>query len=284
MPLRSGLDLLRRARAEGYAVGAFSIHTPEMVDAVFRAAESAQAPILLQVGRRAVRHAGVEACCAWVRERAEHSPVPACLHLDHAESFEAVVRGLRAGCTSVMYDGSDLPLAENAARTAEIVRVAHAAGVPVEAEVGRVGGIEDDISVEEAEARLAGAQACAQFVADTGCDSLAPAIGSVHGLGTATPRLRLDLLRAIAAAVPLPLVLHGGSGLEPEQMRAAVAAGIAKINIDTELRRAFVVGLGDGLRAHGPADDPFPALEVAAAAVAAQVAVRIAEFGSAGRA
>ena len=284
MPLVSGSDLLPRARREGYAVGAFSIHTADMVDAVFCAAEALRAPILLQVGRRAVRQAGLEACCGWVRARAAASPVPACLHLDHAQSFEAVVRGLRAGCTSVMYDGSEWPLAENTRQTAEIARVCRAAGVPLEAEVGRVSGSEDDISVDEAEARLAGPQDCARFVAETGCDSLAPAVGNVHGLSSSVPRLRLDLLRSVAAAVSVPLVLHGGSGLDSEQLRQAIAAGIAKVNIDTELRRAFVRGLGEALVTHAPQDDPAPALAEAAAAVRALAEERIRHFGSAGRA
>lgn len=284
MPLVSALDLLPRARRMGYAVGAFSIHSPEMVEAVFAAAEQARAPILLQVGRRAVRHSGVEAPCAWVRARAERSAIPACLHLDHAESLAAIVRGLRAGCTSVMYDGSDLPLHENARETAAIVAVCHAVGVPVEAEVGRVGGVEDDVSVDESEARLAGPADCARFVQETGCDSLAPAVGSLHGLSATVPRLRLELLAAIAAAVREPLVLHGGSGLDASQLGAAIAAGIAKVNIDTELRRAFVTGLRTGLDAEGGRDDPAPVLALAATAVETQVARRIADFGSAGQA
>lgn len=284
MPLVSGEDLLPRARREGYAVGAFSIHTPEMVDAVFQAAEGLRAPVILQVGRRAIRYAGLSACCAWVRARAAASPVPACLHLDHAQSFELVVQGITAGCTSVMFDGSDLPFAENIRQTAALARVCRAAGIPLEAEVGRVAGIEDDLSVAEAEARLAGPADCARFVAETGCDALAPAIGNLHGLGAAVPKLRLDLLRDVAAAVSLPLVLHGGSGLDPAQLSAAIGAGIAKVNIDTELRRAFVRGLGEGLAAHGPQDDPAPALRVAVDAVRQQVETRIHDFGSAGRA
>jgi len=284
MPLVSGDELLPRARRGGYAVGAFSIHTPEMVDAVFLAGEALRAPVILQVGRRAVRHSGLEACCGWVRARAAASPVPACLHLDHAQSLEAIVQGIRAGCTSVMYDGSELPFADNIRETAAIARVCRAAGVPLEAEVGRVAGVEDDLSVQEAEARLAGPADCARFVAETGCDALAPAVGNVHGLGGETPRLRLDLLRAVAAAVALPLVLHGGSGLDAGQMAAAAAAGIAKINIDTELRRAFVGGLGAGLAAFGPQDDPAPALAAGALAVRQQVEARIRDFGSAGKA
>ena len=283
MPLCSALDLLPQARREGYAVGAFSIHSPEMVEAVFAAAEAARAPLLLQVGRRAIRHSGIEETCAWVRRRAARSPVPACLHLDHAEGLPAVVRGLRAGCTSVMYDGSELPLGENTRRTAAVVEVCHAAGVPVEAEVGRVGGVEDDLPVEAAEAALAGPADCARFVAETGCDALAPAIGSVHGLSGSVPQLRLDLLRAIAAVVAQPLVLHGGSGLDPQQLRAAIAAGVAKVNVDTELRRAFVQGLRAGLAAAAE-DDPAPVLAAGAEAVRLQVALRITHFGSAGRA
>lgn len=283
MPLLAGSDLLQRARRDGYAVGAFSIHTPEMVEAVFAAAESLRAPVILQVGRRAVRNSGVEACCDWVRQRAATSPIPACLHLDHAQSFQAIIAGLRAGCTSIMYDGSDLPFADNIRETADVVRVCHAVGIPVEAEVGRVAGVEDDLSVEDAEARLAGPADCARFVAETGCDVLAPAIGNVHGLSASVPTLRLDLLRAVAAAVPLPLVLHGGSGLDPAQITGAVSAGIAKINIDTELRRAFMQALEQGLPSFAAQDDPAPALAAAAAAVSRQVQERMRQFGSAGR-
>ncbi len=284
MPLVSGDELLPRARRDGYAVGAFSIHTPEMVDAVFLAAEALRAPVILQVGRRAVRHSGLGACCLWVRARAAASPVPACLHLDHAQSFEAIAQGIQAGCTSVMYDGSELPFADNIRETAAIARLCRAVGVPLEAEVGRVAGVEDDLSVQEAEARLAGPADCVRFVAETGCDALAPAIGNIHGLSAAVPVLRFDLLRAVAAAVSLPLVLHGGSGLDTGQLRAATAAGIAKINIDTELRRRFVEGLGEGLADCGAQDDPAPVLGAAALAVRRQVEARIRDFGSAGKA
>lgn len=284
MPLVSSAALLPRARREGYAVGAFSIHTPEMVEAVFAAAEALRAPIILQVGRRAVKNSGVDAPAEWVRARAARSPIPACLHLDHAQSFEVIVRGLRAGYTSIMYDGSDHPLPENARITTEITRVCHAVGVPVEAEVGRISGVEDDISVEEAAARLAGPAESAQFVAATGCDSLAPAIGSVHGLSSTVPRLDLDRLRGVASVVDLPLVLHGGSGLDPAQLAAAIALGIAKVNIDTELRRVFIQGLQEALREHGPQDDPAPTLASAADAVRRQVQQRIQDFLSAGKA
>ncbi len=284
MPLVSALALLPAARAAGYAVGAFSIQTPDMVDAVFAAAEREAAPIILQVGRRTVRNSGVEAACEWVRRRAAQSPIPACLHLDHALGYEMVVQGLRAGCTSVMYDGSDLPFEENVRRTTEVVRVCHAVDVPVEAEVGRVGGIEDDISVDEASARLASPEACLDFVTRTGCDLLAPAFGSAHGLGSATPRLDLERLRAIAAVVPHPLVMHGGSGLDPEQLRGAVAGGVAKVNLDTELRRVFVQALGEALGRYGPQDDPQPALAEAGRALEALVRERMATLGCRGRA
>ncbi len=284
MPLVSALAMLPAARAAGYAVGAFSIHTPEMVDAVFAAAERERAPIILQVGRRTVRNSGVDAACAWVRARAAQSPVPACLHLDHAQDLDAIVRGLRAGCSSVMYDGSDLPFEENVRRTAEVVRICHAADVPVEAEVGRVGGIEDDISVDEASARLASPEACLDFVTRSGCDILAPAFGSAHGLGGTTPHLDLERLGAIAAAVPQPLVLHGGSGLDPQQLRGAVAGGVAKVNLDTELRRVFVQALGEALQRYGPQDDPQPALAAAGRALEALVAERMEVLGSRGRA
>ncbi len=285
MPLVFGLDVLEPARRGKYGVPAFSVHTPEMVDAVFAAAERLRSPLLLQVGRRTVRQSGVEAACAWVRQRAARSPVPAALHLDHAQDLTAVLQGLRAGCTSVMYDGSDLPFSENVRRTQEVVRTCHAVEVPVEAEVGQVGGVEDDLSVDEAEARLATPEGCQRFVAETACDTLAPAVGSVHGLGAADPpRLRIDLIAAIARAVQRPLVLHGGSGLDAAQMQAAITAGICKINLDTELRRLFAGVLRAALEEFAPQDDPQAALLRAEAALSAASAERIRQFGSAGRA
>ncbi len=284
MPLVSGLEVLEPARRGRYGVAAFSIHTPEMVDAVFAAAERLRAPLMLQVGRRTVRQSGVEAACGWVCQRAARSPVPAALHLDHAQDMTAVLQGLRAGCTSVMYDGSDLPFAENVRRTQEVVRACHAVGVPVEAEVGRVGGVEDDLSVDEAETRMATPEGCQRFVAETACDTLAPAVGSVHGLGTADPpRLRIELIAAIARAVQLPLVLHGGSGLDPAQLRAAIGAGICKINLDTELRRLFARELRDALEEFAPQDDPRAALLRAEAALTAAAEERVGQLGGAGR-
>lgn len=284
MPLVSAGAILPRARAEGFAVGAFSVHTPDMVDAVFEAAEHLQAPVIVLVGRRAIRYAGVQTVCGWVRHRAAASPIPACLYLDHAQSLEAVVQGLYAGCTAVMYDGSELTLEENIRRTAEIVRVAHAVGATVEAEVGRIAGAEDDLSVRDAEALLARPEDCARLVRETGCDVLAPAVGSRHGLGSQTPTLALDRLAAIAAAVSVPLVLHGGSGLDAPQLRAAAAAGVAKVNLDTELRRTFAQALQEALREWAPRDDPYPALAAARDALRRWIERRIGELGSAGRA
>lgn len=284
MPLVSGTDVLKPARRDGYAVPAFSIHTPEMVDAVFAAAEHLRSPLLLQVGRRTVRQSGVEEACAWVRQRAARSPVPAALHLDHSQDIVAVLQGLRAGCTSVMYDGSDLPFAENVRRTREVVAACHAVGVPVEAEVGRVSGVEDDLSVDEAESRLATPDGCRQFVEATECDTLAPAVGSVHGLGSGPAHLHIDLIRAIGEAIPHPLVLHGGSGLDPEQLRAAIAAGISKVNLDTELRRLFGRELQAALAVYVPQDDPRPALIQAEQALTAAAEDRIRQLGSEGRA
>ncbi len=282
LPLVDAGSLLRAARAGGYAVGAFSVHTPEMVDAIFAAAEARQAPVLLQVGQRAIRHAGLAEVVGWVRSRARRSPVPAVVHLDHSRSWEQVVQALRVGCTSVMFDGSDLPWGENVALTREVVRLAHAAGVPVEGEVGHVGGVEDAPADAEAAAQLASVDQAVRFAAETGVDSLAPAVGNVHGLGDAIPRLDLERLRAIGRAVALPLVLHGGSGLDAEQLRAAVAAGVAKVNVDTELRRAFIAALRDAV-SQEQGDDPYPVLAAAGRAVAALAGRRMDTFGSAHR-
>jgi ketose-bisphosphate aldolase len=287
VPVVSARELLEAARRRGYAVGAFSVHTPEMVEGVFRAAERLRAPVILQVGQRVIRQAGLRAASAWVLDRGRRSEVPACLHLDHSRDLRQVVEALEAGCTSVMFDGSHLPFAENVAATREVVELCHRRGVPVEGELGRIAGVEDRLQVAAGEAALTDPEEAARFVEATGVDALAPAVGSVHGLppaGTAVapPSLDLDRLAAIAARVAIPLVLHGGSGLLPETLREAIRRGIAKVNVDTELRRTF----GEALRAAlAPgADDPWGALDRATEALALVVGDKIAAFGSAGAA
>jgi len=264
-------------------VAACSVHTPAMIDAVVQAAEETRSPVILQVGQRAIRYAGLGEMAAWVRLRAARSTVPVVLHLDHSHHFEQVVQAIREGFTSAMLDASDQPLDENIRQTREVVRVCHAAGVSVEGEVGRIAGVEDDVAVSAAQRALADVQEASRYVLETEVDSLAPAIGSVHGLGEHLPELDWALLDRLRAAIPLPLVLHGGSGLPPDALARARANGVAKVNLDTELRRVFVRAVASA-QAFVAQDDPYPMMAQAATALRQHVRRRMEELGSVGRA
>ena len=287
MAVTSCSDLLTAARRSGYAVGAFSVHTPEMVEAVLAAAESRQASVILQVGQRAIRQSGLREVCAWVLERATRSTVPVVLHLDHSRDPDQIADAVRAGCTSVMFDGSHLPFTENVAATAAVVRTCHAAGIPVEGELGRIAGAEDGVAVAAAQSHLAEPSEAVRFAEATGVDSLAPAVGSVHGLppdGAPPPVLDMARLEAIAQAVRIPLVLHGGSGLPVATLRAAISTGVAKVNVDTELRRGLVRALQDALADEAARDDPYAVMARARHMLTEMIGRRIDDFGTSGRA
>lgn len=274
---------MRKARKDGYAVPACSVHTPGMIEGVLRAAEEARSPVILQVGQRAIRYAGLAEMAAWVRLRARKSPVPVVLHLDHSHAFDQVIVAIREGFTSAMLDAAEQPLAENIRRTSEVVRVCHAAGISVEGEVGRIAGVEDDVSVSAEQKALAGVDEALRFIAETDVDALAPAIGSVHGLGDHVPELDWGLLDQLRAVVALPMVLHGGSGLPAATLARVAAGGIAKVNLDTELRRVFLRGMGEAGESVAK-DDPYPVLEQGVTKLAAHVRRRMSELGSVGRA
>jgi len=239
MPLVSSTPMLQAARAGGYCIGAFNVHTLEMLQAVVEAAEETESPLIIQSTVGTVKHLGAEYIAAAATVAADKAGVPIALHLDHCTEFDLIVRCIRAGYTSVMIDASHLPFAENVARTKQVVEVAKAAGVNVEAELGKVGGVEDDLVVEDHEALLADPEECAKFVELTGVPTLAPAIGTAHGIYKGEPRIDFERIRRIAALVPVPLVLHGGSGIPGEQVRRCVELGMAKMNVATELRIAF---------------------------------------------
>ena len=228
-------ELLKKAEAGGYAVGAFNCNNMEIVQAIIAAAEAENAPVIMQASQGAIKYAGIDYIVAMANLAAERSRVPVALHLDHGTSFAQVMQCIRAGFSSVMIDGSKLPLEENIALTRQVLAVARAVGVSVEAELGKIGGTEDDISVADWEAMLTDPEEARYFVEQTGVDSLAIAIGTAHGLYNTEPHLDLELLAEIRRRVEIPLVLHGGTGLSEEQFRAAIAGGISKINIFTDL-------------------------------------------------
>jgi fructose-bisphosphate aldolase, class II len=235
MPIVSAVSELRRAAREGYAVPHFDVWDSATTDGVLAALVEKRAPGIIALYDGVFRGPTARGLVAYIRARVEESPAPIAILLDHGASLERCAQAIRYGCTDVMFDGSKLPLEENLARTRVIVRAAHAAGVGVEAELGHVGEASDlDQHAEQRDGLTDPAEA-ADFVRETGVDYLAIAIGTAHGIYRGEPKLALDLLREIRRRVDVPLVLHGGTGLGGEQLQEAIASGIAKINVSTDL-------------------------------------------------
>jgi len=232
-------EMLIRARRGGYAVGAFEVWNLESTRAVIGAAEGLAQPVILQVGPGEADYAGLDDISHMAIYHARRAKVPVALHLDHGDTFERVMHCINHGFTSVMLDVSHLPYAENVAATKELARAAHACGVTVEGELDRIGGGEAGNDVADDDAHLTNPDQALEFVAATGIDAFAVAIGTVHGFYKDEPSIRLGLLEKIAARVPVPLVLHGGSGTPDADVRGAISRGIAKVNIGTEFVAAF---------------------------------------------
>ena len=236
-------ELVTRAREEGYAVGAFNAVNMESAQAIFGAAEETRSPFIIQITQTTLAYTEPEELFAMIRALGEKTELPLAIHLDHGRGFEVCMRFLRLGVTSLMIDGSlqedgktPRSYEENVAVTRRVVDAAHAIGVTVEAEIGRLGQISGS---EAAGDHLTQPAEAAQFVADTGVDMLAVAIGTTHGLYKGTPYIAHDRLAEIAKRVPVPLVMHGGTGVPDEDVRKGVSRGIGKINIDTQIRVAF---------------------------------------------
>ncbi|MDM5334777.1 class II fructose-bisphosphate aldolase [Ureibacillus composti] len=230
-------DMLLKAKHEKYAVAAFNVYNLETVQAAIRVSEQLQHPVIIALGERYFGTVDVEGFASLVKTLAAKSSVPVALHLDHAYEKESIIRAIRAGFTSVMYDGSKFDLEENTRLTKEITEIAHMAGVSVEAEIGSValGAFSDE---EEGAGTLTNPKEARKFVEETGVDFLAAAIGTVHGMYKGEPNIRLDLLDEIREMVDVPLVLHGASGTPEEIIKESVARGICKINVNTEVSLA----------------------------------------------
>ncbi|PAZ10646.1 ketose-bisphosphate aldolase [Streptomyces sp. SA15] len=266
--LLHGTDALKAAAATGQALPGFVAYNLETVQAITAAAETAGRPVLIQAGAGPFRYAGQQALMRLALDAADRSTAQLGVHLDHSRDLDEITACLEAGYTSVMVDGSHLPFADNIALTSEAVRRAGDYGAWVEAELGALAG-DEDVSTDAvaSAAAMTDARQAAEFVAETGVDALAVAVGNVHGFTKEPVRLDLDRLAAIHAAVPVPLVLHGASGLPVEQLRGALARGVAKVNVNAELRRAYL----EALRDHLP--DALPGSDVVALWSAARDAV-----------
>jgi ketose-bisphosphate aldolase len=240
MPQVDPRRIVRDAVEGGYAVGAFNMHNEETTEALVRAAERAQSPVFLQVGRAIVPHMGLKKAYEMTKRIAEESDAEYVIHLDHGP-WDEVFEAIKLGFTSIMYDGAHLPFEENIRTTRKVVEVAHSFGIPVEAELGKIPDADQEVDWSSYYTNVAEAE---RFVAETGVDFLAISVGIVHGVPMATAQpLDIQRVKEIEAAVGIPLVLHGASGVPDAEIRAAMAAGVHKFNADTDLRLAFRSGI-----------------------------------------
>ena len=282
MALVTSQSMLLDAQRRGYAVGAFNCENMEMVKAIIAAAEELHAPVMLQTTPSTIRYGSLETYAAIVAAEAKKASVPVCLHLDHGNSFELAMQCMKAGYTSVMIDGSKLPFEENIALSKKVADVARALDIPCEAELGKVGGKEDDL-VADADTNTDPMEA-REFVERTGVTSLAVAIGTAHGFYVGTPVLDKERLSEIRKVVSIPLVLHGASGLTDEDVRDCVSRGICKVNFATELRKAFTDACREVAEDDPKAFDPKVFCKAGMAAVKELVKNRMIVCGCDGKA
>ena len=255
MALVTSKELLLDAQKNHYAIGAFNVENMEMVQAVIAAAEELRSPVILQTTPGTLKYADPELYFANVAAEAAKATVPVVMHLDHGSSFDLALRCFRAGYTSVMIDGSHDPFEANISVTKAVVDACHAGNVPVEAELGKVGGKEDDLDGGSGNGYTVPSEA-AEFVEKTGVDSLAVAIGTAHGVYKGIPKLDLERISQIREVVSVPLVLHGTSGVPDDTVRECIARGMCKVNYATDLRIAFTKGVKEYLSANPDVYDP----------------------------
>jgi ketose-bisphosphate aldolase len=275
--LAHGPQVLLDARAQGRAVPAFTTYTLESTRAICEAAERTGLPVILSAGSSSFRGSSRAMLAAAAVAAAREASVPVGVHLDHSTDLDEIRACLELGYTSVMIDGSHLPFDENVALTRTVVADAHAAGVWVEAELGGVAG-DEDASTGAVAGELTDPAQAADFVERTGVDALAAAVGTVHGFTTAPVQVDLDRVRTISKLTAVPFVLHGASGLSDAELAAAVAAGVAKVNVNAELRRAHFAAL------NGDDGDDVPRLQARLVAAMTRVAAEKLVLLSGGRA
>ena len=255
MALVTTKQLLLDAQKGGYAVGAFNVENMEMVQAVVAAAEELRSAVIMQTTPSTVKYANLNYFYENVKVAAQESSVPVVIHLDHGNSFELAMQAYRTGYTSIMIDGSHEGFEDNIALTSAVVKACHPGEVPIEAELGKVGGKEDDLDGGEGDP-YTNPQEAAEFVERTGIDSLAVAIGTAHGVYKGVPKLDFSRLSEIRKAVSIPLVLHGTSGVPDEDVAECIKRGICKVNYATDLRIAFTKGINQVLKENPDTIDP----------------------------
>jgi fructose-bisphosphate aldolase class II len=284
MPLVPMTAFVEDAKKNKYAVGQFNLNNLEFTQAITEAAMEEKSPVIFGVSEGAMKYMGLDYTVAMAKAAAERAGVPVALHLDHGSSFDVVMKCIRAGFSSVMFDGSHYPFEENIRLTKQVVEAAHAVGVSVEGELGTIGGVEDDLSVDEEDAALAKPEEAIRFWEETKVDYLAIAVGTAHGIYKGEPKIRFDIIDEVAKNVGAPIVLHGGSGVPDESIKKAISFGVGKINVNTENQVACTETIRKILAAKPNEIDPRKYLGPAREAIKEVVKGKMRLFGSSNRA
>jgi ketose-bisphosphate aldolase len=284
MPLENMKAMLSKAAAGKYAVGAFNVLDYNSTRAVVQAAEELRAPVIIQTSAKTVTFWGSRTLVGWVTELAARSRVPVALHLDHCKDLTLIKECIEAGWTSVMIDASAKPFEENLSLSRQVVEMARPKNVTVEAELGAIVGVEDDIHVKEQDSHLADPAQAVEFCAKVQPDCFAPAIGTAHGIYKGEPKIAYHILEKVAASTRVPIALHGGTGLSDEVFKRCIALGCAKVNISTQIKYAFIDGFVAYHNAHNTQYDPLKVIQAQLDEMKKGIAANIQLFGGAGKA
>ncbi len=256
MALVNPMYFLNKASEKGVAIASFNVHNLETIQAVVKGAAEERCPVIIQTTPGTLKHAGIPYIAAMVKAASELYDIPVALHVDHCTSFDTIMQCIRYGYTSVMIDAAHLPYAENVEMVKKVAEIAHSVGVAVEGELGKIGGVEDNLIVDAREATFTVPAEAKDFVEQTGIDMLAIAIGTAHGEYKGVPNLDFERLSAIRELVDIPLVLHGASGVPNDQITESLSRGIAKINIATELKIPMAAAIKDVFANKPSENDP----------------------------
>ena len=284
MPLVNMKPVLREAMEQGYAVAAFNLVDYATTKAMIKAAEELKAPVIVQVSTKTIKFYSHQEIFNWVRDLAVDSPSPIVLHLDHCKDIEVIRKCAETGWTSVMIDASEYPFEKNLALTRQAYEIASAHGIGLEAEIGQILGVEDDMVVGEHESHLTDPAEAERFCSEFELAAFAAAIGSAHGYYKGEPKIAYDLIKQINGRTKTPMALHGGTGLDEETIKRCIALGCSKINISTNLKHVFVESFVDYHKANPKDFEPLRLIDAQYQACKALFSSKIADFGGTGRA
>jgi len=276
-------DILQDAHKKNYAVGGFNINNMEFLQGIMMGAEELDSPVILQASEGAIRYIGIDYVMQMVEAATKDIDIPVALHLDHGSDFESIMKCIRAGFSSVMIDASKMSFEENIALTKKVVEAAHSVGVSVEAELGTIGGTEDDHTVEEKDAMYTDPDQAKEFVDATGVDALAIAIGTAHGVYEGEPELDFERLDTIKKLIDMPVVLHGASGISAEDLKTGVKYGVNKVNVNTDFQQSFTAKIKEVFAEKPELYDPRKYCGPGREAIAEKVKEKIKTLGSDGQ-